>query len=708
MRYPRSACSLAVLVTAAAVCPDVAHAEEAPVLMIMVDSATSDPRLRDGSPPVDAGKPLTIIVEGAGASSCESGVLTLRGADGRVVDEVSNNRKPLKWSLEANALSGKKAVVTLTCSGKTRKGVPVHQAGAAPPDSASPPTPVKGEPEPAEPAAQFLFAACLDGQSKGTKALIDAVKDQKYDGDAGPLPVCPLPSDETFRGGTPDKLLADTLGTAAADLVQILVEIAIDRARSKGFELVRSMVVEHVCDAKVKLRHDGAIHEVFPRTCELVKSVRLEALASQATPLSAAFTSDVIDFVMEALNEAIKPPKGVNKDPLMPAVRALASQLRLSVEGGKVRVLLPEPKSFLDVLASTKWEHTGDKMTTWSNALRIARVCLAQNTLRECPIGDLIHAAGKMNSAEVAPLAELMVLAARPNEYRTREERFRLAIEVLAWLMESHNVDAATRRQVRQFFIAMIDRDLASMLSVSTSILTSIEWNPPGNEACGDSSWTVKDGDDCVLSDKARRGLRVLSTLAAFAATYVDVKKPDGSDSEAAKKQQEEVHAARKKLIEGLVQEMTDREGRDLDAIFSLGTNVSIVTGGQAIREASDEYKWSAMSPQASLPLGIAADVPLYKHFGLHFMLYPIDVAQFAAYSTKEGITRPRWDTMLTVGGQVGVMFGHSTPITLTFDARYSPTLFAGSGGASLDAERGGAWRLGASLGYYVPFIDFN
>jgi hypothetical protein len=523
----------------------------------------------------------------------------------------------------------------------------------------------------------------------------------KASGAFEPLRICSQPNKAgtRFRSGLN---LTGELPPVVNELVQIFAEIAVDKAKRKGFELIRTRIVEDLCTPPPGWKAPRQL----PRTCALIETVRLQDLGAQAQALQGALVADLLGMALRAL------PNGVpgSTEPALSLVQLAASMLEMHFQGGHLRVTLPDPKLLIDKIAVTHWQFIAkntEQEAILTASLEVARECVAK--ANGCDISALIHDVAAEQEArpqvqsKVVELAGLLVATAVAVE-RTDDvrERWRLGVEVMIKVIKMAQtgdpkaIDHALLDALHDLFIAIIDEDLATAISRGSTLLIRL--------------------DGAYDAQGPRRAMRVVTTIGAYAATYrqqaATVNEANMDPSKGTTKASTPdaaMHEARKKLIEDLVDEMTDRRGRDEDRIWSLGADVAFVGGGQWVRESGGSLGGGTlMAPQISLPIGLAYDVGLSKRFGVHLMLYPFDVGQFAAYKADQGVNKPRWDTFLAAGGQVGIMTGQETPFVFALDVRYAPSLFAQTNDGDLTAKPGGALRVGLSVGYYVPFFDFN
>lgn len=206
---------------------------------------------------------------------------------------------------------------------------------------------------------------------------------------------------------------------------------------------------------------------------------------------------------------------------------------------------------------------------------------------------------------------------------------------------------------------------------------------------------------------------QVLTALGSYAATYANP-----GDTIAVNAQ----HAARKKAIESLIDATTRRTNRDGEWVASIGASVGFYGGVQWIRSEPGCYsdaKPCAMVPQLSLPMGLALQYlpdrrdatkqdPLRARrvwMGWHLQVSAIDLGQFIALDGRAKLTENiRWADFVTAGLQTGLIVGTpDTNFLLAADFRWLPTAFS-----SADGDSAGAFRLGLTLSYYVPFFDLN
>lgn len=201
------------------------------------------------------------------------------------------------------------------------------------------------------------------------------------------------------------------------------------------------------------------------------------------------------------------------------------------------------------------------------------------------------------------------------------------------------------------------------------------------------------------------KGTQLLGSVAAYAEVYEDTK---DRDPKAARE-------ARTKALEGLIDAATDRHDRGGEWIVSIGSNVGLGatwTSPRAAKSASDTTdttKDNAWAPQVRVPIGFDLDwLPSASRSGwragLHTGVTIGDLGQFAAVGSGGNIDTVRWDNFISPGVEVGLLLGSPQfSFNISVHAEYAPALFSDAATSS-----SGAFRMGFSLGYYVPFFDFN
>lgn len=196
-------------------------------------------------------------------------------------------------------------------------------------------------------------------------------------------------------------------------------------------------------------------------------------------------------------------------------------------------------------------------------------------------------------------------------------------------------------------------------------------------------------------------GLRKLAALGGAVATYVSVyNSTKESDAAAARE-------ARKKSLESLIDSATDRHDREHSWIVSLGSNVG--AGWTYTTKRQDDGK-SEGGIAVRVPFGVAlqylpaagrrterGELQWHRWLGVHAGLQLFDLGQFVRSDDAD----VKWSSFVAPGVELGALIGTpSSAFSIAVHGAYAPAL--------TDDSTRGAWRVGFSIGYYVPFFDLN
>jgi hypothetical protein len=203
-------------------------------------------------------------------------------------------------------------------------------------------------------------------------------------------------------------------------------------------------------------------------------------------------------------------------------------------------------------------------------------------------------------------------------------------------------------------------------------------------------------GDDA----SARRGLRVLATVTAYASTYTT------SELEA-----KGAHERRTELLESLTRDMTDRTERDGDTIASIGGSLRLV-GGSRLGQTRDDG-WLTKEgdhPEAfwgpvSLPLGFGLDFLGEERKGWHLEISVVDLGHYLHWDDGGEVATPELSDAFAPAVTFGRFWGREIPFFVGLSIGYSPAF---DFDPDSEADRRGAFNVGGTIGAYVPLLDFN
>jgi hypothetical protein len=556
------------------------------------------------------------------------------------------------------------------------------------------------------------------------------------------------------------------LPAAVTELLGILAEVAIDRAKAGAFELVAAQAREIVCDKLVwtpafrrQLGLDpgltckpssevapatddtAACEPLLPRTCDAVKHLRMQELASSAEALYRDLVGDLTELGMTIVSQQLT--RSPQQRKVIEAFNAPLQTVSKMIADAVIKRTAPtrrDAQLLVTELASIDWPAQLELSASSSEAdwlfacgldygFAVVEECASSEGCAPSRVTDLLrsgtfdletcnkHFQAPRDLSQWPELGKLALDALAVLDAAEREdgkEVFRNATSLIFNILDKRmcNTGGESReckyvRGARDITVAVIDQK-AQHVIVAASSLVSLVLEDALNDPHAQAEWPDLDPRRKALVKLTR----VAGAVTAYATTYTVDAKGDTSKLK-------ELHESRKKAIEGLIDGTTDRSDRGGDVVVSIGANVGFVAGKQYVIASGSEQ---AMYPQLSLPVGIAvqrlpsagttrAGTGLGQYIGIHGQASIVDLAQFLSYDEKGKLATPRPDTIAMLGLQLGVLLGKpSSAATIAFDLRYAPGILA-DGNTKTPAKEGakaGAVRFGLTIGYYVPFFDFN
>lgn len=560
---------------------------------------------------------------------------------------------------------------------------------------------------------------------------------------------------------------------AVLDLFQVLGEIAIERAKTKGFALLHERIKKAVCEeipAQLRLELTDAMQTamnvslattaatdpaLLRHTCAVVSNFRLQDLETIRKPLLIAVLRDMgelgiditIDPLWEKFTKALTTDESKAKKDLQEVLAALKVILRKAVldqtapssRDAELLLLRLSQVDWPKVLPRKEEPDPNDpakKLSLPSDvacgvdlAFAVAAQCHSQGGCAPAEVASRLINPGQYFSkddcfeSKVGSLMKnwpdldrfverLLLVFSPPKEEKPKSQMknvMGLTIDIIDRFLRTSSLPDKefalwVLKDTRAFAMAAIDGDVPEIIIAVGG----------GTQRVLGTVTTKNAAQKAALA----KSMQLIGAVTAYASTYLPTTEKDPK----------QLHEARKKAIENLIDAATNRSERQGQWIVSLGANVGAsLVGGQYIAAPSRfDVAWTHLS----LPIGVAAQrlpegsrcgpsSPLvtcpHRYFGYHFQLSPIDLGQFVSYDGNLTITSTKWANFLTASAQIGFLLGSATsPFMLGVDLRWSPTLFTqeqtttDAAGVSSTSERGGAFRFGLYFGYYVPFFDFN
>ena len=560
---------------------------------------------------------------------------------------------------------------------------------------------------------------------------------------AGRLVTGVQPTNADLRGAIPGGLVAN-------QLLSLIVEIAVDRARRQGLAVVHSKIQKGVCEFSVPepfpLRPP-----VLPETCGLIQSTDLLSLVGQARALRTSLTGDITRIAAAEFNQHFSdlPPFNQALAAALALVRRTATpDFRLRIEDVR-----PIGEAFVNAAWATEapaGTFTPIMTPTRQNvalqvALSAARVYVQAIALR-APVQQVENDRLSAGTAGAPPAA----LSAAIDIAAIIEQQARLCTKVypaktypmspcpqvptalLDWTnlavraLTVQTADLADLKgslrasvqlvldtllevQANRLVGGVADPAMANRLAVVTRVkaiaVAAVDTDLPrlitGLAQIARTSLLEACNEDCA---DRRKVSALLSGIAAYASTYVEV--PDGASEAEAAKLIEVQHAARKQALESVIDAATDRRGRSGDRVWSLGTGVGVTFAGQQRAEAATT--WLNESLQLSVPLGVAYQrLPSDGWKGgipWHVMA---TVLELGSYVGKDKVTdeQPDWQAIFAPGIQVGIPLSVSPSNFFVIGGSLSFTPHFKS---EPDDRVRGAVRRSIFVNFFVPLWDFN
>ncbi len=505
---------------------------------------------------------------------------------------------------------------------------------------------------------------------------------------------------------------------------------------------------------------------LLPTTCSQLQNNTLEKLAGDPESFTSAILTDFTGPFSQILIELILPPQETSGASQLASyrdtTRALLDLARtLTLRAAKTKSMAVDPiaaRAILDELildfleTRSHWSDKSDaEQATFDQKVAVVAIAgiayVVTHLATDDSGSDAIPSAHTVlktiydcspknvqichESAKILTIGIRAMTATKGSSEPDGQARARATVEVVFAIARQVSSDLEEKKRIdnlEALLLAAMDRDLPTTLASAGRLLEDII----NKSSCEDAEGPLKIKDGCRARTKydARDLLTLLSSIASYGSTYLKTDKNSSASPD-------ELRAARTAALEAAIDTFTVRTNRHGSRVVSLGLPVGFTAGLQWRRsddgtpsDASDKQKCKTTPPcewtypQLSLPLGIALQrLPGHRHRngraerktldrfyfdGAHVMLTALDLGQFVAYDENGSVTKPRWNTFLSLGGQIGWLIGTpANSFVVAADVRYAPTLFPVDSGPNMGTG-GGTLRVGLSLAYYVSLFDFN
>jgi hypothetical protein len=567
----------------------------------------------------------------------------------------------------------------------------------------------KGETAPSSSESRNALRSANDA-----KTALDAFK-------KSPGSYTALPSQGAAHGAFDD---------AAAETLQILGQIVVDRASAKGYALLQARLEDAFACSSAKTH--------FPATCAVLRTLRLQDIAMAPQVLASALGTDLLKLLEKHgldVSKVAPASTPIAASKLTPAdSTAAVSVAKTSAEEKLFRALyalslslFTKPSQPTDLLvrralsALTDYvaeQKTVDGLSPGRQAAIYGVLAFARceggdsATLAGCNVSEQLEALGAPDAVRpgAGELAQrLVAIVSAPGN---TGQRVQLSLDTVADAtcmvltqgdpeptlacppIESlATLDPVAKVAFAQGFVdATFDKDAMRFTVVAARLVDLVWADTPEDKSKG-----TAEVDRSDVRYEKRSALRLLAGLLDYAATYA--KTPGtGEDDPTA----DDLHAQRTKILESLTEDMTDRTGREGDTIVSLAGSLRVVAGFRIPTKADGVQYWGPLS----LPLGIAlTHVPKRDNgWGFHMQFNAVDLGNYLALEDGAQVKKPEAADAFSIGGSIGLAYGPSLPFVLTLDGGYTPEFKIDP----QEPDKRGAFHVGVALGIHVPLIDLN
>lgn len=562
----------------------------------------------------------------------------------------------------------------------------------------------------------------------------------------------------------------------AAEAVQILGQIVVDRATQAAYKLISRKISEwlncNICKENINNVLNPNCH--FRAVCQVMGSLRLQDIAQASRVLGLALLQDLSLLVENELKSDPKARAG------MRLLTQVSRRLLVQVVGGQtsfdakeaallVRDLVQEELASLSTMVSgtslssprpsatppapvsrttgptkpassseTAASTDGTSQTMVTTTRTQVRLCpepgkeagsqviaLAGTALLKCIVENEAESKGLQRCPVITHVDRIAAAACSKSQFSPAQlsQARRLAVSFLAGLSDSsprqrlaNTLDAAFEAMCLKIegcelvlpqpgsrptvggSLALLRRGILAVLDQDTNTLVVV--------AIQGLEYWLSSKLQGEASVAARRALRIVASLLQYAETYTSGSSSGASEADKAKSVQA-MHERRTKILESLTQDMTSREGRNGDWIVGLGGTLR-VTGGARFGLGEAKSHYSYLGP-LGLQLGLGVQkVNQTNDGGLLLELNVLDLGQYLSFTEGGEVETPEFQYAFSPTLAVGYFWGTDVPVVLSAHVGITPYFVFAEADDSTEEVAGFSFNLGASLGMYVPLLDFN
>ncbi len=468
----------------------------------------------------------------------------------------------------------------------------------------------------------------------------------------------------------------------AKEAVQLLGEIVVDRATAEAYRLI---------ETKVKAALSCGESADFRATCDVLGSIRIQDIAAAPAALRTALMADATSMVMGKLSN-------------------VASAIQYGVLLREIVLpALARPGRLDTTVAASIVDH----IVRYADDLKDNEVCSEDEAKAALIVAGVAVAACQGSKGTDCPLSAILKSLKCPGVdsdkwSKIADRAHSLAGKMILALRASSGDEGDVRVQVRAAIEVIFD-DLCAQVDPNAGchgttddarnvdILRTIVLGALDGDSNAIVAAVIRYAK-AELKEKGQlpRGLRIVGALLDYASTYMP-EKGAYDKGEGAAEVAKAAHEKRKKILESLTEEMTDRTDRGGDWIVSAGGSLRGVFGWRA-RTGHDDPKWMPLQ----LTLGFAYDLVADDDGpGFHLEGGVLDLGQYVSFEEDDNVREPDFADALAPSVTIALTLGRSLPFQMGFTGAYAPHF-------EYEDGKRGSWSLGFTTGIYVPLFDID
>lgn len=322
---------------------------------------------------------------------------------------------------------------------------------------------------------------------------------------------------------------AGQVPAAVTELLSLTTEIAIEKAKRNGLELLESRIQATVCGIKVKRSiPEPGFERVFPSTCRLLENISLEELASDPRRLQPALIGDLLELGLRYLEVRISKVLDEDTTSAKEQLQRVATVLELAVKATirihgqqQSRPAHIDAQAIVGELLRLRCEDPGSCQVAWSAkqaAVPLAIEAIIEYVAREgrvdiativaelsdpppgiAPPPGLDTNAIRADAVQLALLGlHALGLAREPtpgDEQDTWHAAVSLAFEIAATATNGSSVRKRDLQSIRELVDAVADENIPAAISAGADLIKSFygDCTQPGTPSRSETHDEMKE-----------------------------------------------------------------------------------------------------------------------------------------------------------------------------------------------------------------------